>query len=100
MKLEQNQVEVRYDIMPGIEFYGIIDGLGTYKIQSTTLEIKTKSQIKRNFFQSLEYDQQVYGYPIGLKAQGKPYPVKCVYMIFHKVSKKIKKTKLEGHPTK
>lgn len=91
MRMTKHQAQVSYKITPEIIFYGTLDGLGIYKKKNSTFEIKTAAQVTDNTFKALKYDKQVYGYPLGLKASGKSYPVKCCYLIFRKTSKKVKK---------
>jgi len=91
MKMKKRQVEVTYKIMPGVNFYGILDGTGTYKQKPCSFEIKTASRVTNDTLTILEYDKQVYGYPIGLKKSKKNYPRKCCYIIFRKTQKRVKK---------
>lgn len=95
MRMTESQVKVSYSIMPGITFHGTLDGLGTYKDKSSSFEFKTAARITDKTFETLLYDKQVYGYPIGLKLSKKSYPTKCCYIIFRKTQKRIKKNQTE-----
>jgi hypothetical protein len=91
LRLNQNQIQVEYEIMPGIKFIGYIDGMGTYRRVPCTTEIKGFKRVQNNLFGTLSYDKQIYSYPIGLKARRLEYPRKCIYIILRKSQKKIKK---------
>lgn len=91
MKMKAHQVKVSYEVMPDIHFCGVLDGEGTYKKKASTFEIKTASRVTSDTLAALEYDKQIYGYPIGLEKTKKNYPKKCCYIIFRKTQKRVKK---------
>lgn len=94
LRLTENQVEVSYEVLDGIKFIGIYDGLGTYKGEPYSYEGKALSRIINGMFEALDYAKQVYSYPLARKKSGLPYPVKCFYLIFRKPQKRLKKKQI------
>lgn len=76
-----------------VKFVGTRDGKGWYRGKYVLLENKciVAGMVNDKLFNDLQMDMQVNGYTYSGRLEGGEYPTKCVYCVFKKTQKRMKK---------
>lgn len=102
MSLTKSQVSVNTKLRCGVIYCGTEDGEGVYEGKQSLFEIKTASKVNQGYLDSLKLDKQINAYcwanrsgelydPIKKKTLKNKHYNKCVYCIFKKPQKRLKK---------
>ncbi len=75
----------------GLIFTGTEDGSGTYDDGKVLFELKNLAQVTDNIMADLVADPQINGYVFARRLLKESYATKCMYLIFRKTSKKVKR---------
>ena len=91
MSLTKSQVPVRTKLRCGVTYCGTEDGEGVYEGKESLYEIKTASKVNQGYLDSLKLDKQINSYCWGSRGGKTKHYNKCVYCIFKKPQKRLKK---------
>lgn len=91
MSLVKSQVPVKAELKCGVTYCGTEDGEGVYKGTASLYEIKTASKVNQSYLDSLKLDKQINSYCWANRNSDTKHYNKCVYCIFKKPQKRLKK---------
>lgn len=91
MLLTKSQVPVRTKLRCGVTYCGTEDGEGVYEGKRSLFEIKTASKVNQGYLDSLKLDKQINSYCWANRNSKIKHYNKCVYCIFKKPQKRLKK---------
>ncbi len=91
MSLIKSQISVKFRLRCGIDYFGIEDGEGVYEGKRSLFEIKTASKVNKSYLDSLKLDKQINSYCWANRNSKAKHYNKCVYCIFKKPQKRLKK---------
>jgi hypothetical protein len=91
MSITRSQVPVNAELRCGVTYCGTEDGEGVYENTPSLYEIKTASKVNRSYLDSLKLDKQINSYCWANRNSKNKHYNKCVYCIFKKPQKRVKK---------
>lgn len=91
MLLTKSQVSVETKLRCGVTYCGTEDGEGVYEGKRSLFEIKTASKVNQGYLSSLKLDKQINSYCWSNRNSKTKHYNKCVYCIFKKPQKRLKK---------
>jgi hypothetical protein len=91
MSLTKSQVPVETKLRCGVVYRGTEDGEGVYEGKRSLYEIKTASRVNQGYLDSLKLDKQINSYCWANRNSKTKHYNKCVYCIFKKPQKRLKK---------
>lgn len=92
MHMDEAQQIVTYPLeYSDVTYCGTNEGLGSYRNAPCMFEIKTAGYVNNDYLSRIAFDMQIHAYHNAISRSTGNAPKKCMYTIFVKTKKKIKR---------